>query len=124
MENLNIEETKSTPEVIGDAVNGTLKIKGNCFPENSLSFFDKVNNWIDSVPTDLPSFSLDCELNYIASSSVMHFFKIMQKIEDLFPVENIEIKWKYEIDDEDIQKLGEEFSKLTKSKVELIPLEV
>ena len=48
----------------------------------------------------------------------------MQKIEDLFPVENIEIKWKYEIDDEDIQKLGEEFSKLTKSKVELIPLEV
>jgi hypothetical protein len=124
MENLNIEETKSTPEVIGDNVNGTLKIKGNCFPENSLSFFDTINNWIDSVPSDLPSFSLDCELNYIASSSVMHFFKIMQKIEDLFPVENIEIKWKYEIDDEDIQKLGEEFSKLTKSKVELIPLEV
>lgn len=124
MENLNIEETKSTPEVIGDVANGTLKIKGNCFPENSLSFFDKVNNWIDSVPSNLPSFSLDCELNYIASSSVMHFFKIMQKIEDLFPVENIEIKWKYEIDDEDIQKLGEEFSKLTKSKVELIALEV
>ena len=49
MENLNIEETKSTPEVIGDAVNGTLKIKGNCFPENSLSFFDKVNNWSTSA---------------------------------------------------------------------------
>ena len=47
MENLNIEETKSTPEVIGDAENGTLKIKGNCFPENSLSFFNTVNSWID-----------------------------------------------------------------------------
>ena len=54
----------------------------------------------------------------------MHFFKNNAKLSPYFQLTTIEIKWKYEIDDEDIQKLGEEFSKLTKSKVELIALEI
>ena len=36
----------------------------------------------------------------------------------------IEIKWKFEVDDEDIEKLGEEFNNLTKSEIKLIPVEV
>ena len=124
MEKLNLESTKSTPKVIGDNIQGTLIITGNCFPENSLSFFNDINSWIDLLPKDLKFFNLECELNYIASSSIIHILKIMQKIETLFPIENISIKWKYEIDDEDIQKLGEEFDKLTKSSMELISVEV
>ena len=34
MGNLHIEATKCTPEIIGKE-EGTLEIKGNCFPENS-----------------------------------------------------------------------------------------
>ena len=41
MENLYIEETKCTPLIEGN-VNGSLSIKGNCFPENSLTFFESV----------------------------------------------------------------------------------
>ena len=123
MENLQIEETKCTPLINGD-VNGVLIIKGNCFPENSLTFFETINNWMDALPNDLSSFVMDCELNYIASSSVMHIFKLMQKAEERFPVDKIEIKWKFEIDDEDIEKLGEEFNNLTKSEIQLIPVEV
>ena len=78
-----------------------------CFPENSLTFFESINNWMNEIPDNLDSFQMDCELNYIASSSVMHIFKLMQKAEERFPVDKIQIKWKYEIDDEDIQKLGE-----------------
>ena len=123
MENLHIEETKCTPFINGD-VKGALIIKGNCFPENSLTFFETINNWMDALPNDLSSFVMDCELNYIASSSVMHIFKLMQKAEERFPVDKIEIKWKFEIDDEDIEKLGEEFNNLTKSEIQLIPVEV
>ena len=123
MENLHIEETKCTPFINGD-VNGALTIKGNCFPENSLTFFETINNWMDTLPSDLSSFVMDCELNYIASSSVMHIFKLMQKAEEHFPVDKIEIKWKFEVDDEDIEKLGEEFNNLTKSEIQLIPVEV
>ena len=123
MENLHIEETKCTPFINGD-VKGALIIKGNCFPENSLTFFETINNWMDALPNDLSSFVMDCELNYIASSSVMHILKLMQKAEERFPVDKIEIQWKFEIDDEDIEKLGEEFNNLTKSEIKLIPVEV
>ncbi len=122
MSNLNISLTKSTPEVDGDYEIGTLKIKGNCFPENSILFFDEILKWMDQLPSSLPKFSLICELNYIASSSVMHFYKLMQKTEEIFSPEKIEITWKYEVDDEDIQNLGEEFQKLSKGKVDLVPL--
>ena len=127
MENLHIEETKCTPFINGDVngdVNVALTIKGNCFPENSLTFFETINSWMDALPSDLSSFVIDCELNYIASSSVMHIFKLMQKAEEHFPVDKIEIKWKFEVDDEDIEKLGEEFNNLTKSEIKLIPVEV
>lgn len=123
MENLHIEETKCTPFINGD-VKGALIIKGNCFPENSLTFFETINNWMDTLPNDLSLFEMDFELNYIASSSVMHIFKLMQKAEERFPVDKIEIQWKFEIDDEDIEKLGEEFNNLTKSEIKLIPVEV
>ena len=79
---------------------------------------------MNEIPDNLDSFQMNCELNYIASSSVMHIFKLMQKAEERFPVDKIQIKWKYEIDDEDIQKLGEEFNNLTKSELELIPVAV
>ena len=123
MENLHIEETKCTPFINGDVM-GALIIKGNCFPENSITFFETINNWIDALPNDLNSFVMDCELNYIASSSVMHIFKLMQKAEERFSVDKIEIQWKFEIDDEDIEKLGEEFNNLTKSEIKLIPVEI
>jgi hypothetical protein len=44
----------------------------------------------------------------------------MQKTEELFSAERIEITWKYEEEDEDIQNLGEEFKKLSKGNVNVI----
>ena len=72
--------------------------------------------------SNLNKFILNCELNYIASSSVMHFYKLMQKTEQIFSADKIEITWKYEEDDEDIQNLGEEFKKLISGEVNLIPI--
>jgi hypothetical protein len=120
MIDLSISPSKSTPYVNGDFEQGVLKIKGNCFPENSILFFDEILNWMESLPSTLPKFTLNCQLNYIASSSVMHFYKLMQKTEELFSAERIEITWKYEEEDEDIQNLGEEFKKLSKGNVNVI----
>ena len=123
MSNLDISPTKSTPKVFGDFEKGTLEITGNCHPENSILFFDKLLIWIDLLSSsNLNKFIFKCELNYIASSSVMHFYKLMQKTEQIFSTDKIEITWKYEEDDEDIQNLGEEFKKLISGKVNLIPI--
>tara|TARA_B100000925_G_scaffold258361_1_gene213245 strand:- start:143 stop:520 length:378 start_codon:yes stop_codon:yes gene_type:complete len=124
MNNLNISPTKSSPFVSGNIQDGTLEIKGNCYPENSILFFEEIMKWMDHLPKTLHKFSLICELNYIASSSVMHFYKLIQKTEEIINPEKVKIIWKYEEDDEDIQNLGEEFQKLSNGVVELISIEV
>jgi hypothetical protein len=47
----------------------------------------------------------------------------MQKTEELFSAERIEITWKYEEEDEDIQIIGEEFKMLSKGNVNVIAIE-
>ena len=123
MENLTIESTKSTPKVIGNAQTGNLTLSGNLFPENSIIFFKPIYSWITELSKKNDDFEIEFELNYISSSSVIQILKTMQLIEELYANEKIKFKWKYEIDDEDIQKLGEEFDKLTNSSMELIPVD-
>lgn len=124
MDNLNIESTKSTPKVIGDAQKSNLIFSGNLFPENSIIFFKPIYNWIKDLSKHNNGFNLEFELNYISSSSVIQILKTMQLVEELYSVDKIKFIWKYEIDDEDIQKLGEEFNKLTKSSMDLISVDV
>ncbi|MBM77836.1 MAG: hypothetical protein CL846_05085 [Crocinitomicaceae bacterium] len=123
MENLSIENTKSTPKVIGNTESCSLIMSGNLFPENSIIFFKPIYNWITELSKNRDQFELEFELNYISSSSVIQILKAMQLVEELYPTEKIKFKWKYEVDDEDIQKLGEEFEKLTKSSMDLIEVD-
>ena len=61
MENLTIENTKSTPKVIGNTETGNLTLSGNLFPENSIIFFKPIYSWI----TDLSKQNNSCKNNYI-----------------------------------------------------------
>ena len=124
MDNLIIESTKSTPKVIGDTQIGNLTLSGNLFPENSIIFFKPIYNWITDLSKQCNSFEVEFELNYISSSSVIQILKTMQLVEELNQDCKIKFIWKYEEDDEDIQKLGEEFNKLTKSPMDLISIDV
>jgi hypothetical protein len=71
MENLTIEATKYTPEIVFD-VTGKLSIKGKSYPENTFEFYAPVMNWTktylstDSSPKEL---TLDIEITYFNSSS-------------------------------------------------------
>ena len=124
MENLTLESTKSTPKVIGNAETGNLTLSGNLFPENSIIFFKPIYTWISDLSKHSNVFKLEFELNYISSSSVIQILKTMQLVEELYSKDKTQFIWKYEVDDEDIQKLGEEFNKLTKAPMDLIAIDV
>ena len=109
MDNLIIESTKSTPKVIGDTQLGNLTLSGNLFPENSIIFFKPIYNWIKDFSKQCNSFEVEFELNYISSSSVIQILKTMQLVEELNPNSKIKFIWKYEEDDEDIQKLRNKY---------------
>ena len=118
--NLLIEQKKNTPKVSGDSTNSILVIEGSSFPENVRKFYDPVNDWLDSIVKKTSTLNIDCKFYYMASSSVIAILKTLQYAERLFGKSNISIKWRYEEDDDDIRKIGEDFSHLLGVEFEYI----
>lgn len=105
-----IEHGKNTPKVIGNVSDGTLKIEGSSFPENVRKFYDPINEWIEL--SKLNALTIECKFYYMASSSIIALLKTLKHAENVFGKDNISIIWKYEEDDDDILKIGEDFSHL------------
>ena len=115
-----IEHGKNTPKIIGDSVNGVLKIVGSSFPENVQKFYAPINSWLETIKTSSSKIIIDCKFYYMASSSVIALLKTLKYAENIYQAENISIKWRYEEDDDDIRKIGEDFTHLLKSAIEFI----
>ena len=110
--NLLIEQGKNTPKISGDGDTGNLIIEGSSFPENVRKFYDPINTWLDSTLNNTKEVSFDCKFYYMASSSIIALLKTLKYAESLFGASNISITWRYEEDDDDIRKIGEDFSHL------------
>ncbi len=123
MEELKINSTKNAPEVIGTFSNGkvSLNISGNSFPENAPRFYSLINDWVESVSADNSSIELNCDINYMASSSLICFLGLLKKCESVFGNGNTVLNWNYENDDDDALKTGEDFSKIVTITINLLP---
>ena len=118
--NLLIEHGKNTPKVSGDSTSSILVIEGSSFPENVRQFYNPVNDWLDSIVRSSSTLNVDCKLYYMSSSSIIALLKTLKYAERLFGDSNISIKWRYEEDDDDIRKIGEDFSHLLGIEFEFI----
>ena len=118
--NLLIEPGKNTPKISGDSARSILVIEGSSFPENVQKFYTPINVWLDSIAKKSSTLNIDCKFYYIASSSIIAVLKTLQYAEKLFGSSNISIKWRYEEADDDIRKIGEDFSHLLGIEFEFI----
>ena len=121
--NLLIKEGKNTPKVIGNTNLSELIFKGNSYPENVLQFYTPIFNWIEELKNEKDEITVDCQFYYIASSSVIAFLKLLQKVESTFEKENIKFIWKYEEGDDDIKKIGQDYSTILNTPIEIIEIE-
>tara|TARA_B110000438_G_scaffold215377_1_gene207707 strand:+ start:225 stop:605 length:381 start_codon:yes stop_codon:yes gene_type:complete len=122
-ENLIIKEGKNTPKVTGNKNLNELIFKGNSYPENVLQFYTPILNWIENLRTEKNEIKVECQFYYIASSSVIAFLKLLQKVESSFKKENISFIWKYEEGDDDIKKIGQDYSTILETPIEIIEVE-
>ena len=122
-ENLTIKEGKNTPKVTGNKNLGELIFKGNSYPENVLQFYTPILNWVESLSSEKTEIKVECQFYYIASSSVIAFLKLLQKIESSFNKENISFTWKYEEGDDDIKKIGQDYSTILDTPIKIIEVE-
>jgi len=121
--NLSIKEGKNTPKVTGNKNLSELIFKGNSYPENVLQFYTPILNWVESLSSEKTEIKVECQFYYIASSSVIAFLKLLQKIESSFNKENISFTWKYEEGDDDIKKIGQDYSTILDTPIKIIEVE-
>lgn len=117
MENLTIEETKSTPRIIFDAQENILEIKGRSYPEDAMKFYKPAFDWLKEYVVALQG---ECTCNisliYINTSSRKIFLMILKLLEKAHSQGNpITINWYYHPDNENAKELGEEY----KEEIEL-----
>ena len=121
--NLIIQEGKNTPKVIGNENIGELTIEGNSYPENVIQFYSPIMSWVEEMSKSNDFIKVECQFYYIASSSVIAFLKLLQKIESLFYEKKIIFIWKYEEGDDDIRKIGQDYSTILETPINIVEVE-
>lgn len=118
MNSLEIIETGNTPYILFDSFKNVFKIEGKSFPEDSKEFYQPVLRWLDKYYVTNPiMLTMDLNLFYLSSSSIISVKQLLLKLVDFQSAgTNITVIWKYDEDDDDIKKTGEDYMKITKLK--------
>lgn len=119
MKNLLIKATNRTPEIDFNT-NGQLKITGNSYPEDVIQFYEPVLDWLDEyVYLINHEIKLDVALNYINTMSTKAILNLITKINSSSK-NTVNVSWIYEIDDQDMQEMGEDLQNITQLKFDFI----
>lgn len=122
MNKLFIGKEKNTPEIIFDPANEHFEISGRCFPENSKKYFKPVLEWFDAfIPEADKSIEFTFGFYYISSSSIISVLELIKRFDLLKDRgHQVTINWKYDEDDEDIRKIGEDYSRITNVPFQMV----
>ena len=122
MEALDIRATNDTPKVLLDPKNDVFEISGRSLPEDVISFYHPVLDWLDEYkedPLDFTEFVFKYIYFNTATSKLVQ--EILIKLEEIHEAGNkVQVVWFYEQDDEDMLDLGEEFSENVDIPFEII----
>ncbi len=121
MTDLHVNRTKNSPEVEGSLKKSRLNITGNSFPENAQKFYAEIANWVEVLAKSSDSIEINCDINYMASSSLISFLDLLKKCESKFGPNHCVLNWNYESDDDDAQRTGEDFRKIVEMTIHLLP---
>jgi hypothetical protein len=122
MEALDIRATNDTPKVLLDPENDVFEISGRSLPEDVVSFYQPVLDWLEDykdAPNDFTEFVFKYIYFNTATSKLVQ--DILIKLEEIHESgDKVQVIWFYEEDDEDMLDLGEEFSENVDIPFEII----
>lgn len=107
--NINIEATKSTPEVkFSDNV---FIIRGQSYPENAVNFYEPIFVWIDDYLQDLMNEGVfEFHLDYMNTSSTKCMMDLIDKLQEAYSRgKKVLINWYYDQDNESMFECADEF---------------
>lgn len=113
MENLEIKNTKSSPEINFNSETNILNIIGESYPENTTQFYEPVFTWLNEYMNSVKDQEviINIELIYFNSSSSKVLMDLFDFLEDQSDEgKNIVVNWIYDEDNEASLEYGEEFA--------------
>lgn len=124
MEPIIIEGSPKTPTVHFDSNEGIFKLEGRSIPENSVEFYKPLVDWLDKYrESPLPKTTVEVKLEYFNTSSSKCILDVFKKLELIHKSKNeVEIKWYYEEDDEDMLEAGEDYESIIRVPFEMIEI--
>ena len=124
MKSLFIERATTTPQVAFNGDTGELLIEGVSRPEDVLSFYKPVFEWIDEyVKNPCKETVLIFRLKYHNSASAKIVCRIINQFDPLYKSgKKVQVKWFYADSDDDILESGEDYKSLTDVPFELIKI--
>lgn len=126
METLEITETVNTPYVSLNHASGTLEFKGKSIPENTIKFYGPVKQWIETYSgAPHPATHLIIYLEYFNTSSAKIIIEMLKKMVTLNNEgkTKLQVTWRYDANDTDMQEAGEDMSNLVKHAFSLEAVE-
>ncbi|NOU92720.1 DUF1987 domain-containing protein [Paenibacillus sp. LMG 31456] len=126
MDILQIQGTKSTPEVIFDGTLHTLSVKGQSYPENSFKFYEPIFLWIDEYLQKLTTEEVHIHftLPYINTSSSKCIMMLLEKFDQAhLDGKSLDLNWYYSADNESELECAEEFKEDMSLPFHILPLE-
>ncbi|HZG84348.1 DUF1987 domain-containing protein [Paenibacillus sp.] len=125
MKTLQVEPTKSTPEVRFDPDAGVLSITGQSYPENAFKFYEPLLSWLDEYLEQVTSettVSIELHLPYINTSSTKCFMMMLEKLNDAFLAgKQVKVLWFYNEDNETELECAEEFKEDLSLPFDIVP---
>lgn len=110
MQAFNIEATKSSPEIVFEPKNSKLKIKGESYPEDSYSFYEKIFDLMEEVREEFDEFTLEIEVRYLNTSSTKSFMNLLDIAEEAYQDgKDFSVDWYYNEDNEHAYELALDF---------------
>ncbi len=111
MENLVIERTYNSPEIVFNYNKGELSIKGRAHPENAESTFLPIIEWIENYSENpQPQTLFEIDLEYFNSTASKTLLKLFSDLIEAQKKTNLTIKWHYY--DKDSLEIAEDFESL------------
>lgn len=125
MEKLRLEGSPKTPEIDFDAATGLLVLKGRSIPENSVEFYEPLNEWLaqyESSPN--AKTTVDMKLEYFNTSSskcILDLFKRLEKMNGA--ATQVSVNWYFETEDEDMAEAGEDYEAIVELPFNIIEVD-
>lgn len=114
--------TEDSPSILFDTEKGVIEIAGKSLPENANACYNPLFNLVkEYVKAPQPKTIVNFRLHYLNSSSAKKILEIITLLEWL-PKQDyqVDLRWHYNANDEDMHEEGEEFKRMTDLPILLV----